>query len=79
MRHDQARTSLDRHATYIVAAYTSPEPPGKTRQREQGLVMGQSVTTVRLSVCGPDDADRPGCRAGYSAPGLARAAALMTA
>jgi Phage integrase family len=34
MRYDRARTSLDRHATYIVAA-TSPEPPGRPLQPDR--------------------------------------------
>jgi len=35
MRYDRARGSLDRHATYIVAAYP-PEPPGNNCPAERG-------------------------------------------
>ena len=48
MRYDRARTSLDRHATYIVATYVSPERHG----RPEGSLAasgGQTASTSKAS------------------------------
>jgi hypothetical protein len=54
MRYDRARTSLDRHATYIVAAYAlerpgrreHSHPPGRTGQAD---AMALAMTTTQLA------------------------------
>src|SRR5262249_6180399 len=50
IRYDRARGSLDRHATYIVAAYVAG-PPGKNRQRSSGpCLAGRPGQAEALSV-----------------------------
>jgi hypothetical protein len=51
MRYDRARTLLDRHATYIAAAYVA-EPPGKADQiawTARSAPPGGLATTLRAS------------------------------
>ena len=52
MRYDRARTSLDRHATYIVATYVAGRRGNPARRIPEGsltAIGGQAAATLELS------------------------------
>ena len=50
MRYDRARVSLDRHATYIVAAYSLARPGNGQRRATRGAVPLDQTRIARGAV-----------------------------